>query len=345
MADIFISYSKAYRALTEALAKELEARGHSVWWDTSLVSGETFREVILRELDAAKGAIVIWSPASVTSDWVVSEATRAKAQGKLIPVRSADLPHGEIPPPFDVLHTDRVDDLDRIEAAIAKLGVPANPGATPAKPRNKIRPKTSGEIGWRWLATAIVLVAIAGVGYFALKKKDVCTDTDWDLVQKAGGLSTLRRFASECFATRYGDIAHDELDRRDAAALKAAQAMNTLDSYQKYLEDWPNGHSALAAEQALSKLQATADAEKRRLQAVAESERQRAQEVQRRAEAQKRAQDEAAWIKADSGGMIADWQAYLKAFPEGFHVIDAKTKISERQKNYLVRTLGVAPVR
>jgi TIR domain len=116
MADIFISYSKPDRALTEGLAKDLEARGHSVWWDTSLLSGETFREVILRELDAAKAAIVIWPPASVTSDWVISEATRARTQRKLITVRAAKLAPAHIPPPFDVLHCDVVDGRERIYA-------------------------------------------------------------------------------------------------------------------------------------------------------------------------------------------------------------------------------------
>ncbi len=121
MADIFISYSKAYRALTEALAKDLEARGHTVWWDTSLLSGETFRTVILRELDAAKAVIVIWSPASVKSDWVVSEATRAKQQGKLITVLGGGATHADIPPPFDVLHADDVEDRAQLLKAIASF--------------------------------------------------------------------------------------------------------------------------------------------------------------------------------------------------------------------------------
>lgn len=33
MADIFISYSKESKAQTEQLAKELEAKGFSVWYD------------------------------------------------------------------------------------------------------------------------------------------------------------------------------------------------------------------------------------------------------------------------------------------------------------------------
>ncbi len=65
---------------------------------------------------------------------MVSEATRAKAQGKLITVRTADLDYGSIPPPFDVLHTDVVD-AGRVEAAIAKL---ASEGGT-SGPQRDIR--------------------------------------------------------------------------------------------------------------------------------------------------------------------------------------------------------------
>ena len=51
MADIFISYSKSSWVQTEQLAKELQAQGLTVWWDTSLVPGDRFRNVILSELE------------------------------------------------------------------------------------------------------------------------------------------------------------------------------------------------------------------------------------------------------------------------------------------------------
>jgi len=54
MADIFISYSKSSRSQTEQLAKELQAQGLTVWWDTSLVPGDSFRNVILSELEQSR---------------------------------------------------------------------------------------------------------------------------------------------------------------------------------------------------------------------------------------------------------------------------------------------------
>src|SRR5262245_17557753 len=108
MADIFISYSKNQRAVTEELARDLQAKGYSVWWDTALVSGENYRSVILAELTKARAVIVIWTVDSVKSDWVISEATRARTRGILLPFRDPSVDMEAVPPPFDTLHTDEV---------------------------------------------------------------------------------------------------------------------------------------------------------------------------------------------------------------------------------------------
>jgi hypothetical protein len=108
VADIFISYSKAHRSVTEELARDLETLGFSVWWDTALILGDSFRDVILSELAQARAAIVIWTASSVKSDWVISEANRARTRKILIPVREASLNPDDIPPPFDVLYTEDV---------------------------------------------------------------------------------------------------------------------------------------------------------------------------------------------------------------------------------------------
>jgi hypothetical protein len=55
MADVFISYSKQSQAQTEQLANELRGKGLTVWYDTSLVPGNSFRDVIMSELAQARG--------------------------------------------------------------------------------------------------------------------------------------------------------------------------------------------------------------------------------------------------------------------------------------------------
>jgi len=98
MADVFISYSKQAVAVTRKLAKDLEEKGVTVWWDTELVAGERFRQRIQEELKACRAAIVIWTPESVHSDYVHSEAERARIARKLIQVRTADIEPGDLPP-------------------------------------------------------------------------------------------------------------------------------------------------------------------------------------------------------------------------------------------------------
>ena len=85
-ADIFISYSREDRAAARHFADCFAREGFNVWWDAALHSGETFDEVIERELKAARAVVVLWSPRSVRSRWVRAEATRADRQNKLAPV-------------------------------------------------------------------------------------------------------------------------------------------------------------------------------------------------------------------------------------------------------------------
>jgi len=84
--DIFISYCRADRPVAHVFAERLEEAGFSVWWDAALHSGETFDEVIERNLRAAKAVVVLWSPRSVVSRWVRAEATLADRNGSLAPV-------------------------------------------------------------------------------------------------------------------------------------------------------------------------------------------------------------------------------------------------------------------
>lgn len=125
MADIFISYSQQNREQARLLAAFLEAEGYSVWWDTSLLGGDNFRKVIMTELGRARAVIAIWTEQSIHSDWVASEAGRAHADRKLIPVKQRSLTYRDIPPPFDNMHIENVDDRDKILAAVvAQLAKP-----------------------------------------------------------------------------------------------------------------------------------------------------------------------------------------------------------------------------
>src|SRR5215470_7658727 len=97
MADIFVSYAKTDRSLASKLVAMLEAEGWKVWWDTSLAIGDDFRHEIMTELG------------------------RAQADRKLIPVKLEHLTYKDLPPPFDVLHTENITEDDKIRAAVVAL--------------------------------------------------------------------------------------------------------------------------------------------------------------------------------------------------------------------------------
>jgi len=68
MADVFISYKREDRERIAPLARALEARGYTVWWDLELVPSQKFERQIKRELDAAKCMIVVWTDRSIADD-------------------------------------------------------------------------------------------------------------------------------------------------------------------------------------------------------------------------------------------------------------------------------------
>jgi hypothetical protein len=83
--DIFLSYARIDRAAARMFAEAFADEGFSVWWDAALHSGETFDEVIERNLRDAAAVVVLWSPRSVASRWVRAEATQADRRNKLAP--------------------------------------------------------------------------------------------------------------------------------------------------------------------------------------------------------------------------------------------------------------------
>lgn len=105
--DVFISYSRDDRSAAKYFAQCLSDEGFTVWWDAALHSGESFDQVIERELRAASAAIVLWSPRSVASRWVRAEATLADRLGKLIPVI---IEACERPIIFELTHTNDLAD-------------------------------------------------------------------------------------------------------------------------------------------------------------------------------------------------------------------------------------------
>lgn len=101
MSDIFISYSSEDKNRVQALARALERKGWSVWWDRRIPAGKSFDEVIHEALKAARSVVVVWTKTSVKSTWVKNESRSGMRRGVLFPVMLLD--EVEIPLEFEHL--------------------------------------------------------------------------------------------------------------------------------------------------------------------------------------------------------------------------------------------------
>jgi hypothetical protein len=148
--DIFLSYARQDRNVARMFAEAFADEGFGVWWDASLHSGETFDEVIEKNLRDSKAVVVLWSPRSVASRWVRAEATQADRRNKLVP---AMIEACDRPVIFELTHTADLcdwtgditdihwrtfmDDLRRLVHGSSDFEIPAaaRPAAKPLRPR------------------------------------------------------------------------------------------------------------------------------------------------------------------------------------------------------------------
>lgn len=84
--DVFISYASEDRDKARSLAEFLGSAGLNVWWDRHIRPGERFDAVIDAALGDARCVVVLWSGASVASDWVQAEAQEGLDRRSLVPV-------------------------------------------------------------------------------------------------------------------------------------------------------------------------------------------------------------------------------------------------------------------
>lgn len=157
MKRIFISYAREDRSTIENIAHRLIRDGYEVWWDHHIRAGEPYRERIESQLDCADKVIVIWSPHSVRSLFVLDEAEHAKAADKLVPItmKGAKPPIG-----FGGFHTL---DASEVEANFEMLRAALEHTKPPLPRRESWSPSQRIRLG------SVVLIAFAafvGAGIF-----------------------------------------------------------------------------------------------------------------------------------------------------------------------------------
>ncbi len=101
MIDVFISYAREDLDRIGPLVTALTRRGCRVWWDRTIPPGSRWEDVIEKALRETRCMIVLWSRASVESDWVKLEAAGAKQRKILVP---ALLDAVAIPAAFQSVH-------------------------------------------------------------------------------------------------------------------------------------------------------------------------------------------------------------------------------------------------
>lgn len=324
MADIFISYSQADRQTAHELAGFLESCGYDVWWDYDLVGGIQFRAQIRQQLEKARAAIVIWTPRSVESEWVIDEAEDAKSVKKLLPVRTPDLDFKAIPLGFRQLQTDPVDKPDRILKALDELGVkpsnpPAQPGAAPVS------------IGGQ----AVDPDALAKAEQFA----------NWEFIKDSQKPGDYRAFIGKFPESPLAELARTRLSDMARTAFRAIADVHDrtpgvgesalpveVQRIQQYIADFPDDeHTGLARRRLYSLETRALDALDRNSEAALGDhlrlfpEGMTSAEVRSRLhELQQRREDDAAWNALNQQPTRAGIEDYLKRFPLGAQAENAR---------------------
>lgn len=94
--SVFLSYAREDQEYARRLAEFLRTQGLTIWLDDEIAPGEFWSSVIDKQLARSSAIIVIMSPASGRSDWVLREFEVAADSG--VPVFPLLL--GEEPSPF-----------------------------------------------------------------------------------------------------------------------------------------------------------------------------------------------------------------------------------------------------
>jgi formylglycine-generating enzyme required for sulfatase activity len=121
MTEVFLSYARRDFQLSKKLVRALTDLGIGVWWDQNLQEGSPFTATIIEKIASADLVVVLWTRNSVVSNFVLAEAKMAAdLKRELYPLRSEDLDPATIPPPFNVLQTSVLRNINNVAEGILR---------------------------------------------------------------------------------------------------------------------------------------------------------------------------------------------------------------------------------
>ena len=369
MADVFLSYKRDDRDTVQMIVSALQKQGYSVWWDPKIDAGTRWDEMIERELEAAKCVLVVWSPESVRSRWVRTEANDGLERNVLIPVT---IKGGVQPKAFnliqaiDLSHWDGSsahEDFRKIIAGVAqKVG-----NQTVAKPPAAHDPTTSQELAlWEYanasgdaedLRDFVRLYPSSAYVSFAARKLE---KLDWQKAEIAADASEIEQFLAEYPAGPFADKARASLAaiarQTEAGAWDKALKSGSAEQLAAFEKQFPaSAHAgrarALAGEIADEKAQWALLQTAATPQAVEEFLRRypngrfafdaRALAV----DAARRQTEETAWLKVAGSRSRKHLQRFVKTYPASQFVVEATSRLEVLPKpktSWKMRVLGAA---
>ncbi|MBZ0318021.1 MAG: toll/interleukin-1 receptor domain-containing protein [Anaerolineae bacterium] len=104
MAHVFISYSRTDFSHADELRQTLETHQFEVWMDTEIPSGSRWQDVILSQIETCSAMVVVVSPRSAHSFWVMREISYAHEFKKPI---FPYVVEGPVWPPIDIFQSSK----------------------------------------------------------------------------------------------------------------------------------------------------------------------------------------------------------------------------------------------
>lgn len=206
MADVFLSYARSNAPMAAMIASALRESGLTVWYDENLPAHRAYADVIEEELDSARAVVVLWSDEAARSQWVRSEANRARETGRLVQAR---LDQARLPMPFDQIQCADLGKWNGESASPAWRSLAASVfalvGMAPPPQASAALPARSAISRRALVGSAAAVVAIGaagGIAWYRSRTPEVPPKAQ-QLVQKAFAIMQDGRPEEQDQATAY----------------------------------------------------------------------------------------------------------------------------------------------